>query len=121
MSDKPETQSEVSPRSAKFCLDEVKAAKDRLSDWHKKADEGAAVAILQTKVAALAQLPLDWEIVLSKLTKLAGRVDKERSLSGPPSLLVDPPQGEQVVAAKPDGAGAFRVSSRKDLLRRGHA
>ena len=88
---------------------------------HKKADEGAAVAILQTKVAALAQLPLDWEIVLSKLTKLAGRVDKERSLSGPPSLLVDPPQGEQVVAAKPDGAGAFRVSSRKDLLRRGHA
>ncbi len=39
MTDNPETASEVSPKDAKYWLDEIKAAKDRNEGWCKKADE----------------------------------------------------------------------------------
>ena len=39
MTDKPETQSEVSPRDAQFWLDEISAAQVRLANWYTRADE----------------------------------------------------------------------------------
>ena len=39
MTDNPQTQSEVSPKSARYWISEIEAAKERLREWYKKADD----------------------------------------------------------------------------------